>query len=105
MLALRLFETYANLPVMGSSTMQQGAVPESPTSELIESRPPALSTVNDEAAPAPPAGITVAVPKTSPTSKCPDVSKVTPEKVGSAGPGACIVVGASAVPFASTGKT
>ena len=50
MLALRLLVTYAYLPAMGSISIQQAAVPSSPTCALIVFRPPSLATTKDETA-------------------------------------------------------
>src|SRR5262249_39127387 len=104
MLALRLLATKANLPV-GSTAIQQAAVPPSATSELIGFRWPLLVIMKDDSAPAPPLGMLVAVPNSSVTSRRPFLSNAKPKKLGSAGPGACVIVGASAVPSLSTGKT
>src|ERR1700676_1868234 len=105
MLALKLLATYAYFSVIGSSDIQQAAVPPSFTCELIGIRLPSLAIVNDETAPLPPAGILVAEPKSSVTSRCPFLSKVRPKKLGTAGEGACVVVGLPALPFSPTGKT
>src|SRR5438067_4514337 len=105
MLALKLLATYAYLPVTGSSAIQHAAVPPSFTCELIGSRLPLLAIVNDETAPLPPAGMLVADPKSSVTSRCPPLTKVRPKKLGSAGNEACVVVGLPALPFSPTGKT
>src|SRR5579871_2120924 len=105
MLALKLLATYAYLPAVGSRAIQQAAVPPSPTCELIEAKPPDSATENDETAPLPPAGMVVAVPKSSVTSRCSCLSKVKPKKLGNAGPGACIILGLPGLSFASTGKT
>jgi hypothetical protein len=43
MLALRLLDTYAYLPCVGSTAIQQAAVPPSPTCELIAGRPPGVT--------------------------------------------------------------
>src|SRR5689334_3578612 len=105
MLALRLLATYAKRPVSGSSAIQHAAVPPSATSELIGCRWPLFVIVNDDTAPAPPLGMLVAEPNASVTSRRPFLSKVKPKKVGSAGPGAWVIVGGSALPFLSTGNT
>src|SRR5437588_3490964 len=105
MLALRLLATYANLPVMASSAIQQAAVPPSPTSELIACKPPTLLMPNDETAPLAPAGMEADEPKSSVTNRCWFRSKVKPKYVGKAGPGAWVTTGLEAVPKKLTGKT
>src|SRR5215472_17134215 len=108
MLALRLLVTYAN-PVIGSTAIQQAAVPPSATCELMGESPLALM-LKDDSAPAPPFGMEVAEPKVSVTSRSPLLSKAKPKNVGNAGgsngvAGACVIFGVPAIPFWSTGKT
>src|SRR5437868_11092139 len=98
MLALKLLATYAYRPVMGSIAMQQAAVPPSLTCELTGTRPPRLVMPNDDTAPCAPAGMLVAEPKSSVTSRFEFLAKVKPKYVGNSGPGAWVTVGVRALP-------
>src|SRR5436190_90321 len=104
MLPLRLSVTYAYLPAVGSSAIQQAAVCSSPICELIDFKPPALKIMKDETALAPSAGMLVAVPKSSVTNRYLFLLKVKPKKLGNAGPGACVIVGMPALPSTPTAK-
>src|SRR5437016_3363752 len=105
MLELTLLVTYAYFPTMGSISIQQAAVPSSPTCELIADKPPFLATTKDETALAPNAGIVGEEPKISVTSRFSFLSNVKPKKLGNAGPGACLIVGLPALSLAPTGNT